>query len=399
MNKNSPLLAGVREQLSKEEKSCLSPLACLSKERIRRKKESQQGYRQSFAKDADRILHSKAYTRYIDKTQVFSLIDNDHITHRVLHVQLVSRIARTAGRFLGLNEDLIEAIALGHDLGHPPFGHEGEHILHSLCQKHNLPGFRHNIQSVYFLERIEKQGNGWNLSLQVLDGILCHDGEANHTQLVPERSREKTFAHFDQLLEKDAFEKSLVPITLEGCLVRLADTVAYIGRDIEDAIELNLITRDEIPKICADILGRSNGTIVHTLVSDLITNNLHLRQNVSTPCSDYIGFSEEIGNALLELKKFNYERIYRNPLFKPDFKRIHCCYEQLFSCYLDQLIKKTVPKKSERHFWHSMPETYLDKNMPAAIVRDYLAGMTDNFFLHQAEVLGCDVPERKCIIN
>ncbi len=399
MNKDSQLLADVRDQLAREEKNYLSPLACLSKEKIRRKKERQQGYRQSFAKDADRILHSKAYTRYIDKTQVFSLIDNDHITHRVLHVQLVSRIARTAGRFLGLNEDLIEAIALGHDLGHPPFGHEGEHILDHLCQNHDLPGFRHNIQSVHFLDRIEKQGAGWNLSLQVLDGVLCHDGEANLTQLVPNRSREKNFSHFDHLLEKDAFAKSLVPMTLEGCLVRLADTVAYLGRDIEDAIELNLITRQEIPTTCAEILGRSNGTIVHTLVSDLITNNLHLRQNASAPCSDCIGFSEETGTALLELKKFNYERIYHNPLFKPDFKRIHCCYERLFSFYLEQLVKESLSQEPERRFWHSMPEAYRNDHTPAAIARDYLAGMTDNFFLHQAELIGCDVPERKCIIN
>jgi dGTPase len=399
MNTDSLLLADVRDQLAREEKNCLSPLACLSKEKIRRKKESQQGYRQSFAKDADRILHSKAYTRYIDKTQVFSLIENDHITHRVLHVQLVSRIARTAGRFLGLNEDLIEAIALGHDLGHPPFGHEGENILDRLCKKHGLPGFRHNIQSVHFLDRIEKQGSGWNLTLQVLDGILCHDGEANLTQLVPDRSREKDFSHFDQLLEKDAFAKSLVPMTLEGCLVRLADTMAYIGRDIEDAIELNLITRQEIPAPCAAILGNSNGTIVHTLVSDLIANNLHLRQNTSAPCSDRIGLSEKIGNALLELKKFNYEHIYRNPLFKPDFKRIHCCYEQLFSCYLNQLVKESLPQEPKRNFWHSMPEVYRNNHTPAAIVRDYLAGMTDNFFLHQAKLIGCDVPERRCIVN
>ncbi|CAK8723845.1 HD domain-containing protein [Candidatus Electrothrix aarhusensis] len=157
MEKGSSLFTGLRDKLAGEEKSCFSPLACLSQDSIRRKKENQQGYRQPFAKDADRILHSKAYTRYIDKTQVFSLIDNDHITHRVLHVQLVSRIARTAGRFLGLNEDLIEAIALGHDTGHPPFGHEGEHILDRLCQAHGLPGFHHNIQSVQFLDRIGKK--------------------------------------------------------------------------------------------------------------------------------------------------------------------------------------------------------------------------------------------------
>ncbi|MDU9048773.1 MAG: HD domain-containing protein [Candidatus Electrothrix sp. Rat3] len=395
MEKASSLFTGLRDKLAREEKSRFSPLACLSQDSIRRKKENRQGYRQPFAKDADRILHSKAYTRYIDKTQVFSLIDNDHITHRVLHVQLVSRIARTAGRFLGLNEDLIEAIALGHDIGHPPFGHEGEHILDRLCLAHGLPGFRHNIQSVQFLDRIEKKGAGWNLTLQVLDGILCHDGEANITLLVPKRQREPSFSSFDRLVkqeaEKEALEKSLMPMTLEGCLVRLADTVAYIGRDIEDAIELNLITREEIPAACGEILGRSNGTIVHTLVTDLIAH--------STPSSDCIGFSDEIGVALLKLKKFNYERIYRNPLFKPDFKRIHSCYEQLFSFYLDQLTRGSSPKKSERIFWHSMSETYLNNHAPAALVRDYLAGMTDKFFLHQAEQLGCDVPERKCIVN
>ncbi|CAK8712797.1 Dgt: deoxyguanosinetriphosphate triphosphohydrolase-like protein [Candidatus Electrothrix laxa] len=395
MEKGRSLLAGLRDKLAGEEKSRFSRLACLSQDGIRRKQENRPGYRQPFAKDADRILHSKAYTRYIDKTQVFSLIDNDHITHRVLHVQLVSRIARTAGRFLGLNEDLIEAIALGHDIGHPPFGHEGEHILDRLCRAHGLPGFRHNIQSVQFLDKIEKKGTGWNLTLQVLDGILCHDGEANSTRLVPKRQREPSFSRFDRLVkqeaEKEALEKSLMPMTLEGCLVRLADTVAYIGRDIEDAIELNLITRREIPASCGETLGRSNGTIVHTLVTDLIAN--------SAPSSDCIGFSEKIGTALLELKKFNYERIYRNPLFKPDFKRIHSCYDQLFSFYLDQLTRGSLSKKSERFFWHSMPEIYLENHTPAALVRDYLAGMTDKFFLYQAKRLGCDVPERKCIVS
>ncbi|WLE98607.1 MAG: HD domain-containing protein [Candidatus Electrothrix communis] len=400
MKKGSSLFTGLRDKLAGEEKSRFSPLACLSQDSIRRTKETRQGYRQPFAKDADRILHSKAYTRYIDKTQVFSLIDNDHITHRVLHVQLVSRIARTAGRFLGLNEDLIEAIALGHDIGHPPFGHEGEHILDRLCRSHELPGFRHNIQSVQFLDRIEKKGAGWNLTLQVLDGILCHDGEANITRLVPERQREPTFSCFEHHVD-EAMHKSLIPMTLEGCLVRLADTIAYIGRDIEDAIELNLITRQDIPAACGEILGRSNGTIVHTLVTDLIANSAHLRQSNfdNDPSSDFIGFSEKIGATLLELKKFNYERIYRNPLFKPDFKRIHSCYEKLFSFYLDQLARKLSPKKSDQFFWHSMSETYLNNHAPAALVRDYLAGMTDKFFLHQAERLGCDVPERKCIVN
>ncbi|MCI5210861.1 MAG: hypothetical protein D3910_19215 [Candidatus Electrothrix sp. ATG2] len=232
-------------------------------------------------------------------------------------------------------------------------------------------------------------------------GILCHDGEANSTRLIPELQRERSFSHFDRLVEKEALQTSLPPMTFEGCLVRLADTIAYIGRDIEDAIELNLITRQDIPAPGSEVLGRSNGTIVHTLVTDLIANNIHLRQRNAddNPSYKFIGFSKKIGSALLELKKFNYERIYRNPLFKPDFKRIHSCYEELFSFYLGQLAQESLPKKSDLPFWHSMSDNYLNNHAPAAIVRDYLAGMTDKFFLHQAKRLGCDIPEKKCIIN
>ncbi len=378
--------------LNREEKQRLSSLACLSSNGLRRKPEQRQDYRQSFAQDCDRILHSKAYTRYIDKTQVFSLIDNDHITHRVLHVQMVSRIARTAGRFLGLNEDLIEAIALGHDIGHPPFGHEGEGILDRLCRAHGLDGFQHNIQSVQFLDRFEKKGAGWNLTLQALDGILCHDGEAHAAMLKPDRDRNASFAAFDDLLaakEKDSIYSPL-PMTLEGCVVRLSDTIAYIGRDIEDAIELKLIDRNEIPEPCARLLGASNGTIVYTLVTDLISNS-------RKGDLDSVGFSIEIADLLLELKKFNYKRIYKNPIFKPDFKRIHRCYEQLFDHYMGQVAHDPAESEVGRSFLNSMSDTYINGHSPAAIVRDYLAGMTDDFFLRQASMLGCDIPERTCV--
>ena len=157
----------------------LSGQAAFSEHAQRRtpEKRLQDGYRQAYALDTDRILHSRAYTRYIDKTQVFYLIKNDHITHRVLHVQLVSKIARTIGRFLGLNEDLIEAIALGHDIGHTPFGHDGERFLSEKCHQAGIGFFLHNVQSIQFLDRVERKGRGWNLCLQTLDGILCHDGE------------------------------------------------------------------------------------------------------------------------------------------------------------------------------------------------------------------------------
>ncbi len=243
--------------LNSREQQFLTPHATFSKDAQRRKKDTKSGYRQEFAIDADRILHSRAYTRYIDKTQVFSLIKNDHITHRVLHIQLVARIARTIGRFLHLNEDLIEAIALGHDIGHPPFGHEGERQLSKLCQKHGLPPFQHNVQSVRFLDKLEKKGTGWNLTMQAMDGILCHDGESRIERLYPEPLA--SFEEFDIKLEKKTANSAFkaLPATLEGCVVRIADTIAYLGRDIEDAITLGLISRQELPKECTNLLGNT----------------------------------------------------------------------------------------------------------------------------------------------
>lgn len=270
---DDPRLLALRDTLDQQEEERLSPHATLSRKGLRRQQETLPGHRLAFAVDADRILHSRSYTRYIDKTQVFSLVDNDHITHRVLHVQLVSKIARTIGRFLSLNEDLIEAIALGHDIGHPPFGHDGETILASLCLEHGTTAFQHNIQSVQFLDRLEKDGKGWNLTLQTLDGILCHDGEIHNRSLSPDRSI-KDFNDFDRKLRAKAKQPdlALAPMTMEGCVVRFADTIGYIGRDIEDAITLKLIRRDEIPADCRTVLGDRNGTIVYRLVADLIGN-------------------------------------------------------------------------------------------------------------------------------
>ena len=165
-------LLDLKNRLDEREQKHLCSLATLSRDGIRRLPTALTEHRQAFAIDADRILHSRAYTRYIDKTQVFYMVSNDHITHRVLHVQLVSKIARTIGRFLRLNEDLIEAIALGHDIGHPPFGHDGEKELSLLCTEHGLPPFQHNVQSIQFLENLERNGQGWHLTLQTLDGIL-----------------------------------------------------------------------------------------------------------------------------------------------------------------------------------------------------------------------------------
>jgi dGTPase len=301
--------------LNDREREILSPAATTSHSGIRRHpvNDAAAGYRQAFSLDADRILHSMAYARYIDKTQVFYLIENDHITHRVLHVQLVSKIARTIGRFLRLNEDLIEAIALGHDIGHTPFGHEGETYLSALCERAGIGPFLHNVQSIQFLDRVERKGMGWNLCLQTLDGVLCHDGEIHNQRLTPEPK--KSFATFEREIDKKKSDPTapLIPMTTEGCVVRMADTIAYIGRDLEDAIRLGLLKRRDIPRHIARILGTTNGTIVYRLVTDIIENSTE---------SQFIAFSPQISEALKSLKVFNLEHIYLNPKIKVHSKEI-----------------------------------------------------------------------------
>lgn len=388
-------LFSILESLNREERNRLSPLATFSATGLRRQPEKREGYRQQFALDADRILHSRAYTRYIDKTQVFCLVANDHITHRVLHVQLVSRVARTIGRFLHLNEDLIEAIALGHDIGHPPFGHDGEKFLSELCQEHDLPPFQHNIQSVRFLDQLERKGRGWNLTIQTLDGILCHDGEVHSQALAPRR--DLSFELFDQnIAAKEADPRHvLVPATLEGCVVRLADTIAYIGRDIEDAIVLGLIARDDIPSRCRDILGNTNGTIVYNLVTDLISNSSVPTPDRSVPAdSCAIGFSPEVSEALQDLKSFNYERIYLAPTTKKDYPLIGECYRALFLHYLKHLMDKSVSTGLQVDLMTDVANRY-EQEQPAAMVRDFIAGMTDDYFLRQAAKIGCTVPPKQ----
>ncbi len=383
---------GISEHLRRHEEAHLSPLATRSAEGTRRRHEELKGYRQNFAQDADRILHSRAYARYIDKTQVFCLVRNDHITHRVLHVQLVSRIARTIGRYLFLNEDLVEAIALGHDIGHPPFGHAGETFLSGLCREHGLPPFQHNIQSIRALERLERKGRGWNLCLQTLDGILCHDGETHTDRLSP--ALLDGFTEFDLKVElKSAnLNLDLQPTTLEGCVVRLADTVAYIGRDIEDAIILGLIKRSDLPEHCTSVLGETNGSIVYSLVTDLIRNSSvpapGQREIMETA---EIGFSGEVTGALQELKEFNYRRIYLAPETQEYMPMIKSCYQKLFAWYLKHLEGGTS-QSLEVDLLNDMDRSYIESQSAAARVRDFIAGMTDEYFLRQAEAIGCDIP-------
>jgi dGTPase len=373
-------LGELRRQLDRDEEAWLSPYATRSSQAIRRCFEERiaEGHRQNFAVDADRILHSRAYTRYIDKTQVFYLIEHEHISHRVLHVQLLSKISRTIGRYLRLNEDLLEAIALGHDIGHPPFGHDGEHILSRLCQTHGIGPFLHSIQGVSFLDRVEKSGRGLNLSLQVLDGILCHDGETHLERLAPDR--EKTFDRLEEEIRRKMADPDapLKPMTLEGCVVRLADTISYIGRDLEDAIVLNLVQRDELPPVVQERLGRTNGAIVYTLVTDLIAHSFQ---------KNYVGYSPEIGQALKMLRDFNYTRIYNNPRIKEETGKIEDLFAALFARFLQDFQGKRRSSPIWTDFLSLMDETYLANHQPVEIVRDFIASMTDAYFLRRCQEL------------
>jgi len=380
-------LGELRRTLDRREETWLSPYATRSVQASRRRYEERiaEGHRQNFAVDADRILHSRAYTRYIDKTQVFYLIEHEHISHRVLHVQLLSKIARTIGKFLRLNEDLLEAIALGHDIGHPPFGHDGERILSVHCQSRGIGPFLHSVQGVRFLDRLEKNGRGLNLSLQVLDGILAHDGESHLERLAPDR--EKTFADLEEEIRRKQAEPGLdlKPMTLEGCVVRLADTISYIGRDLEDAITLNLVRREDLPEDVAQGLGRTNGAIVYSLVADLITHSYD---------KNYVGYSPEVGSLLKKLKEFNYQRIYNNPRIKEEAPKIEALFERLFATFLADVQEARRHSPIWTDFLAAMEPEYLRAHQPAEIVRDFLASMTDAYFLRTSQELFFPQPLR-----
>ena len=325
--------------------------------------------RDAFSIDVDRILHSKAYTSYIDKTQVFYLVGHQGISHRVIHVQLLSRIARTIGRKLGLNDDLIEAIAIGHDIGHPPFGHDGEYYLHELCMESGIGAFRHNVQAIQSLERIEKQGKGLNLTIQVLDGILCHNGETTEQVVSPERT--ETFVDFDKKCQLSKQQGNPLPMTMEGCLVRVVDTVSYIGRDIEDAISLGIIARDDIPEDVVRELGDTNGKIVYALVDDLIHHSSEKK----------ISYSDHIFDSLKKLKDFNYGKIYLNSKVKAESTKIRTMYTLVFERLVEDIESQRMDSPIFTQFIHGLDEDYEHENAPEEIVRDFIASLTDTAFL------------------
>ena len=363
----------VKENMLRYEKN-YSKFATKDKDAIRLKP-YKEDIRPSFFRDIDRIIYSLSYTRYMDKTQVFSLTDNDNITKRMVHVNLVSKIARTIGRSLGLNEDLIEAIALGHDLGHVPFGHNGEAILNELSLKYDNTYFNHNVQSARLLMFVENNGEGNNLTIQTLDGILCHNGEFCMEEYKPVKKTKEDFLnqYYKCYTDKDIV-KSLVPMTLEGCVVRLSDIVGYVGRDIEDAIRLGVLSKDEIPKSISSILGTDNRNIINTIILDVINNSLG---------KPYIKMSNEIFNALKELKQFNYEHIYNKANSKEQIDMYKKMFSKLFEVYLNQLENNETKEDIYTVFYNKMSNEYKTNTNNNRVVIDYIAGMTDDYFIEQ----------------
>ncbi|MBN2326310.1 MAG: HD domain-containing protein [Candidatus Omnitrophica bacterium] len=361
------------------EKDTFSEYACRSIKAIREKKEEipdRENIRPSFFHDTDRIIHSDAYSRYIDKTQVFYLFENDHITHRSLHVQLVSKIGRTLGRFLRLNEDLIEAISLGHDLGHVPYGHDGEKVLNEICKQSEVGYFCHNAQSVRFLYNIENKGNGLNLTLQVLDGILAHNGELLHKEYQPkyDKTWNDFLEEYNSCFNEEKFSKKIKPMTLEGCVMRISDIIAYIGRDIEDAIRVRLIKREDIPDAITNKIGNKNKDIINSLVLD-ITDNSYGKNNIC--------FSEDTFKALKDLMEFNYANIYKNDIIRSENSKVHNMFKMLFNSFCEDLKNQNKDSSIFIHHINSLNKEYLDKTPKERIVIDYIAGMTDDYFNNQ----------------
>lgn len=349
----------------------LSRYACENEKAYRFKSEEKDPYRTDFFRDIDRILYSLSYTRYIDKTQVFSFNENDHITKRMIHVQLVSKIARTIGRNLGLNEDLIEAAALGHDLGHVPFGHVGERILNQISLEVNEGYFNHNIESVRVLMNLEQNGRGRNITLQVLDAIMCHNGELPMQEYSPVvKTKEDFFKEYHASYVDENVIKKLRPMTLEGCVVRISDIIAYIGKDIEDALLLGVIKKEEIPESITNRVGLENREIINTFVRDIIENSKD---------KPFIKMSEPLFKTLLELKEFNTKNIY----LKANTEEQICEYETMFRTLFQQYKKdiESENKKSEiyTNFLLEMCDEYLENTTTNRKVIDFLAGMTDDY--------------------
>jgi dGTPase len=331
-----PVAAAYEERIRAREERDLSPLATRSYPGLRARPEPDCGLRTPFQRDRDRIVHSKAFRRLKHKTQVFVAPTGDHYRTRLTHTLEVTQVSRTVARALGLNEDLVEAIGLGHDLGHPPFGHIGEDVLDRCLADRFRSSFKHHEQSLRVVDTLERDGYGLNLTMSVRDGIVTHSGRA------PE------------------------PATLEGKIVRLMDRVAYVNHDIDDAVRAGLISVADLPAGPIEILGESGPRRIDTLVHDLVEH--------SDAAGD-IAQGEPIGGAMADLRTFMFERVYLGPEATREHAKIKLVIGALFNHYCDH--PEEIPD--------SIPDGELSGR-----VTDYLAGMTDRFCIRAFE--GLSVP-------
>ena len=321
----------VREELELLEHRRLNPLAAFSDRstgRPRPEPEREEDVRTCYQRDTDRIVHSKAFRRLMHKTQVFLNPEGDHYRTRMTHTLEVTRIAKTVTRALGLNEDLAEAIAMGHDLGHTPFGHAGEAALTECWGR----PFRHNEQSLRVVDILEKDGQGLNLCNEVREGIVGHTGP-------------------------------VLPKTLEGQIVRRADQIAYVNHDIDDAIRAGILTAEDIPKDIAAILGENQRDRINTLVCDVIFTSREAGSICMTP---------EIQKALADLRSFMFARVYHNPVAKGEESKAKDMLQMLFRFYVDH------PEQLPADFQPQLSFDGLGRT-----VCDYIAGMTDNYAIEK----------------
>jgi dGTPase len=331
--------------------------------------------RGDYFRDQTAIIHSTPFRRLKHKTQVFFSPKNDHICTRIEHVLHVSTIATTICKGLNIDMELAQAIALGHDLGHAPFGHIGEKVLDDLAQ--DTGGFIHEVHGLRVVDKITHNGKGLNLTYAVRDGIVSHCGEEFQQSVLPSTEKKD----LDLINSRQSS-----PVTYEGCVVRVADKIAYLGRDIEDAITSGLITVQDIPPNIRKNLGTTNGEIIDTLVMDIVTRSTG---------KDQITFSDNKFELLCQLKKFNYSRIYNHPLLiKSDLtieKLLTLLYEHLLSMYRqygnDQQAYLATSFRVDRHFWTFISKRknlYRTEPIPERCVVDFVAGMTDSYCLESA---------------
>jgi len=337
-----------------------------------------------FSRDRDHILYSGSFRRYIGKTQVIynAAAFDEQLANRSIHTLQVSQIARSIGKILKLNQDLIEAIALGHDLGHAPFGHDGEKFLQEICRQFKLGLFFHNVHSLRVVDQLSDANRGMDLTFQVRDGIISHDGEVNETNIRPDEDKTEEDIQ-DYIKRRQGGEKAVIlPSTLEGCLVRITDSISYVGQDFEDAVRIGLIKKDDLPIEIRVRLGETNSEIINTLVHDVIKQSYGKNE---------IKYSQTIADCVFQLKKFNLYHIYENQALKREREKIRKAFFYLFDHFV-QAINEGKTESIVFQEWilnrgEDQGNKYLNEYCSEEVVVDYLASMTDRYFLNAYQYL------------